>query len=91
MNKPKRGKASIKKPTNKKFNTLKKKDLESKRGKKKKKKNIKQKNRTQNKLGFRDTSTESSRLYQYLYIVRRGRQEGRETERLPLEMRKVVK
>ena len=69
MNKPKRGKASIKKPTNKKFNTLKKKDLESKRGKK----NIKQKNRTQNKLGFRDTSTESSRLYQYLYIVRRGR------------------
>ena len=46
MNKPKRGKASIKKPTNKKFNTLKKKDLESKRGKK----NIKQKNRTQNKL-----------------------------------------
>ena len=35
MNKPKRGKASIKKPTNKKFNTLKKKDLESKRGKKK--------------------------------------------------------
>ena len=60
MNKPKRGKASIKKPTNKKFNTLKKKDLESKRGKKKK--NIKQKNRTQNKLGFRDTSTESSKL-----------------------------
>ena len=35
MNKPKRGRAPIKKLTNKKFNTLKKKDLESKRGKKK--------------------------------------------------------
>ena len=36
MNKPNKDRASIKKPTNKKFNTLKKKDLESKRGKKKK-------------------------------------------------------
>ena len=45
-------------------------------------KNIKQKNRAQNKLGFRDTSTESSSFCQYLYIVRRG---GRKTERLLLE------
>lgn len=36
-----------------------------------------QKNRAQKKLGFRDTSTESSSCCQYLYIVRRGRQEGR--------------
>ena len=45
-------------------------------------KNIKQKNRAQNKLGFRDTSIESSSFCQYLYIARR---EGRKTERLPLK------
>ena len=45
-------------------------------------KNIKQKNRAQNKLGFRYTSIESSSFCQYLYIVRRG---GRKTERLSLE------
>ena len=45
-------------------------------------KNIKQKNRAQNKLGFRDTSTESFSFCQYVYIVRRG---GRKTERLLLE------
>ena len=56
---------------------------------KRKKKNIMQKNRAQKKLGFRDTSTESSSCYQYLYIVRRGRQEGRKTEGLPLEGREV--
>ena len=49
----------------------------------KKREKIKQKNGPQNKLGFRDTSTGSSRLCQYLYSsVRRGRQEGRKTERL---------
>ena len=48
-----------------------------------------QKNRALKKLGFRDTSTESSSCCQYLYIVRRGRQEGRKIERLPLEGRKV--
>ena len=85
MNRPKRGRAPIKKSTNKKFNTLKKNDI------KKKEKEKEKMNRKQNKLGFRDTSTESFRFYQYLYIVRRGRQEGRETERLPLEMRKAVK
>ena len=45
-------------------------------------KNIKQKNRAQNKLGFRYTSIEPSIFCQYLYIVRRG---GRKIERLPLE------
>ena len=40
-------------------------------------KNIKQKNRAQKKLEFRDTSTKSARFRQYLYTVRRGRQEGR--------------
>ena len=39
-------------------------------------KNIKQKNGAQKELGFRDTSTESTRFRQYLYTVRRGRQEG---------------
>ena len=48
-------------------------------------KNIMQKNRAQKKLGSRDTSTESSSCCQYLYIVRKGRLEGRKTERLPLE------
>ena len=43
----------------------------------------------QKKLGFRGNSTELSSCYQYLYIVRRGRQEGRETERLPLEGREA--
>ena len=56
---------------------------------KRKKKNIMQKNRALKKLGFRDTSTESSSCCQYLYIVRRGRQEGRKTERLPLEGREA--
>ena len=46
---------------------------------------IKQKNKAQKKLGFRDTSTKSPRLCQYLYTMRRGRQKGRKTERLPLE------
>ena len=48
-----------------------------------------QKNRAQKKLGFRDTSTELSSCCQYLYIARRGRQEGRKTERLLLEGREV--
>ena len=60
-------------------------DLESKR----KKKKIKQKNKAQKKLGFRDTSTQSSRFCQYLYTVRRVRQDGRETERLSLEGREA--
>ena len=85
MNKPKRGRASIKKPTNKKFNTIRK-MIQKVKGNKKK---IKQKNKAQKKLGFRDTSTQSSRFYQYLYTVRRVRQEGRETERLPLEGREA--
>ena len=59
MNKPKRGRAPIKKPTNKKIQHPKKNDVESKR---KKKKKIKQKNKAQKKLGFRDTSTQSSRF-----------------------------
>ena len=58
MNKPKRGRASIKKPTNKKFNTLRK-MIQKVKGNKKK---IKQKNKAQKKLGFRDTSTQSSRF-----------------------------
>ena len=56
---------------------------------KREKKNIMQKNRALKKLGFRDTSTESSSCCQYLYIIRRGRQEGRKTERLPLEGREA--
>ena len=56
---------------------------------KRKKKNIMQKNRALKKLGFRDTSTESSSCCQYLYIIRRGRQEGKKTERLPLEGREA--
>ena len=56
---------------------------------KRKKKNIMQKNRALKKLGFRDTSTESSSCCQYLYIVRRGRQEGRKIERLLLEGREA--
>ena len=84
MNIPKRGRAPIKKPTNKKFNTLRKTIQKVKR-----KKKIKQKNKAQKKLGFRDTSTQSSRFYQYLQTVRRVRQEGRETERLPLEGREA--
>ena len=48
-----------------------------------------QKNRALKKLGFRDTSTESSSCCQYLYIERRGRQEGRKTERLLLEGREA--
>ena len=48
----------------------------------KKGKKNQEKNRAQNKLGFRDTSTESSSFCQYLYTVRRG---GRKTERLSLE------
>ena len=60
------------------------------KGSKKRKKKIKQKNGPQKKLGFRDTSTESFNLCQYLYSsVRRGRQEGRKTERPPLEGRKA--
>ena len=56
----------------------------------KKRKKIKQKNGPQKKLGFRDTSTKSFSLCQYLYSsVRRGRQEGRKTERPPLEGRKA--
>ena len=49
MNKPKRGRAPIKKSNNKKLNTLK-----HERGSKKGKK-IKQKNRAQKELRFRDT------------------------------------
>ena len=45
----------------------------------KREKKIKQKNGPQKKLGFRDTSTKSSRLCQYLYSsVRRGRQRRKE-------------
>ena len=50
MNRPERGRAPIKKPSNKKFNTLK-----HERGSKKGKKKIKQKNRAQKELRFRDT------------------------------------
>ena len=48
-----------------------------------------QKNRAQKKLGLRDTLTESSSCCQYLYTVRRGRQEGRKTDKLPLEGREA--
>ena len=42
-------------------------------------KNIKQKNRAQIKLGFRDTSTESSSFCQYLFIYcKERRKEDRE-------------
>ena len=51
MNRPKRGKAPIKKSNNKKFNTLK-----HERGSKKGKK-IKQKNRAKKELRFRDTDS----------------------------------
>ena len=51
MNRPKRGKAPIKKSSNKKYNTLK-----HERGNKKGKK-IKQKNRAQKELRFRDTDS----------------------------------
>ena len=51
MNRPKRGRAPIKKSSNKKFNTLK-----HERGSKKGKK-IKQKNRAQKELRFRDTDS----------------------------------
>ena len=51
MNRPKRGRAPIKKSNNKKFNTLK-----HERGCKKGKK-IKQKNRAQKELRFRDTDS----------------------------------
>ena len=57
---------------------------------KREKKKIKQKNGPQKKLGFRDILTKSSRLCQYLYSsVRRGRQEGRKTERPSLEGREA--
>ena len=69
MNKLKRGIASIKKSTNKKFNTLRKMIWKVKR-----KKKIKQKNKAQKKLGFKDTSTQSSRFCQYLYTMKRVRQ-----------------
>ena len=60
------------------------------KGNKKREKKIKQKNGPQKKLGFRDTSTESFNLCQYLYSsVRRGRLEGRKIERPPLEGREA--
>ena len=49
-----------------------------------KKKTIKQYNRAQKKLEWRDTSTEPPRLHQYLYR-REERKEGRKIERLPLK------
>ena len=49
-----------------------------------------QKNRALKKLGFRDTSTESSSCCQYLCIVRRGRQEGRKIERLAMIKCEIV-
>ena len=58
MNRPKRGRAPIKKPINKKFNTLK-----HERGSKKGKKNIKQKNRAQKELRFRDSLAASVNIY----------------------------
>ena len=64
MNRPKRGRAPIKKSTNKKYNTLRK-TTQKVKGKKK----IKKKNKAQKKLGFRDSSAQSSWFYQYLYIV----------------------
>ena len=77
MNRPKRGRTPIKKLSNKKFNTLK-----HKRG---------------NKKGgggnqAKEQSTKGSEIQrfltnfcQYLYNVKRGRQKGRKTKRLPLE------
>ena len=50
--------------------------------KKGKQKNIKQKNGAQKELGLRDT--ESAGFYQYLYTMRRGRQEGRKSDKRPL-------
>ena len=47
------------------------------------KKNIKQKNRAQKELRFRDTIAASISIY--IYSVKRGRQEGRKAKRLPLE------
>ena len=75
MNRPKRGRAPIKKPTNKKFNNLRK-TIQKVKGKKK----IKKKNKAQKKVRFRDTSTQSSKFCQYLYTVWRVRQKGSETE-----------
>ena len=58
MNRPKRGRAPIRKPRNNKFNTLK-----HKRGRKKGKKNINQKNRAQKELRFRDSLAASINIY----------------------------
>ena len=95
INRPKRGRAPIKEPINQKFNIESKINITIthsivvKRGRKKK---SSERNNTINLieiLGFRDTLTKSSNFYQYLYTVRRGRQEGRKTERLPLEGREA--
>ena len=39
-----------------------------------------QNNGAQKELGFRDTSIESARIRKYLYTVRRGRQQGRNSD-----------
>ena len=39
-----------------------------------------QNNGAQKELGFRDTSIESARFRKYLYTVRRGRQQGRNSD-----------
>ena len=89
MNKPKEVKLQLKNPAIKNSTPYERGSKQSstpqheKRSKKRGKK-IKQKNGPQKKLRFRDTSTESSHLCQYLYSsVRRGRQEGRKIERPP--------
>ena len=45
---------------------------------------IKKNNGAQKELGFRDTSTELARFRKYLYTVRRGRQQGRNSDKWPL-------
>ena len=47
-------------------------------------KKIKQKNGAQKELRFRDTSTKAAMFCQYLYTVRRERQEAKNSNRQPL-------
>ena len=95
MNRPKEVKLQLNNPTIKNSTPYERGSKQSstpqhKKGSKKRKKKIKQKNGQQKKLGFKDTSTESSSPCQYLYSsVRRGRQEGRKTKRPPLEGREA--
>ena len=92
MNRPKEVKLQLKNPAIKNSTPYERGSKQSstpqhEKGSKKREKKIKQQNGPQKKLGFRDTSTESSRLCQYLYSsVRRGRQRGhrQKGERLTL-------